>query len=205
MREQILERFQDNVARVQNLVSIHAALGGAGRGRRPLHASDVLRGATVLLHAALEEVLRSVASWRFPFLGEATLNEVPLVGQEGGGRAEKFWLGKLANHRSKTVQQLIRESVDAHLDYFNVNSTTEIAGFMRKVGVEAQPFEQYFPSLGEMIARRHHIVHQADRNDNPGRGQQRARALSEAQVAAWIATTTTFVQAFIAQVPDELL
>lgn len=27
MREQILERFQDNVARVQNLVSIHSALG----------------------------------------------------------------------------------------------------------------------------------------------------------------------------------
>jgi hypothetical protein len=205
MRQQILERFQDNIARARNLVSIHSQLGGAGRGRRPLHASDVLRGATVLLHASLEEVLRSVAAWRFPTLGEAVLNEVPMVGHGESGRPEKFFLGRLANHRTKSVQQLIDESVAAHLSYFNINNTTEIASFMRKVGVESQPFERYFPVLSDMIARRHHIVHQADRNELPGRGQQRARALSEVQVNAWIAETCAFVDAFVAQVPDELL
>ena len=205
MREQIHQRFQDNIARVRNLVSIHAQLGKGARGRRPLHASDVLRGATVLLHAALEEVLRSIAAWRFPSLGEVVLNEVPLIGSNETGRPEKFFMGRLANHRMKTVQQLIDESVVAHLNYFNINGTTEIAAFMRKVGVEPQPFEEYFPVLGEMIARRHHIVHQADRNDQPGRGQQRARTLGEAQVNTWIDQTTAFVSAFIAQVPDELL
>lgn len=205
MREEILERFEDNLARVRNLVTIHGALAGTRRGRRPLHASDVLRGAVVLLHAALEEVLRSVAAWRFPQLGDGVLNDVPLVGLSESGRPEKFLLGRLAIHRTKTVQQLIDESVNAHLNYFNINGTTELAVFMRKVGVEPLPLDAHFPALGAMIARRHHIVHQADRNDNPGRGQQRARTLSEAQVLDWTATTRGFVHAFLAQVPDELI
>lgn len=205
MREQIIGRFGANIARVRNLIAIYAGLTGAGGGRRAVHAADVLRGATVLLHAALEEVCRSTAAWRFPSLGEAVLNEVPLIGITESGRPEKFFLGKLAVHRAKSVQQVITESIGAHLSYFNVNDTTEVAAFMRKVGVEPQLLQQHFPQLAEMIARRHHIVHQADRNDQPGRGHHTARSLSAAQVTEWTDVTERFVRDFIAQVPDELL
>lgn len=205
MREQIIGRFEANIARIRNLISIYTRLTGARGGRRAVHATDVLRGATVLLHAALEEVCRSTAAWRFPSLGEVVLNEVPLLGLTESGRPEKFFLGKLAAHRAKSVQQVITESVGAHLGYFNVNDTTEIASFMRKVGVEPQPLQQHFPRLAEMIARRHHVVHQADRNDQPGRGHHTARSLSAAQVTEWTDATARFVREFIAQVPDELL
>jgi len=205
VRAQILQRFNDNAARVRSLLTLYEGLRPRRQGRRPLHAVDILRGATVLLHAALEEVLRATAAWRFPGLGEVVLNEVPLVGVGDSGRPEKFLLGRLAHHRAKTVQQLIDESVAAHLNYFNVNNATEIASFMRKVGVDVAPFQRYFAGLDAMIARRHHIVHQADRNDQPGAGQQRARSLSSEQVRLWTTNTEQFVRAFLAQVPDELL
>jgi hypothetical protein len=205
MRAEILQRFQDNLARVDNLVTVYQNLGGGGRGRRPLHAADILRGATVLMHASLEEVFRSVGKWRIPSLGEFALNDVPLVGVSETGRAEKFWLGKLAVHRTKSVQALIDESVVAHMNNFSINNPNDMAAFMRKVGVEPQPYDQHFAALAELIQRRHHIVHQADRNDQPGPGHQRARSISVAQVSEWATATRAFITRFLQEIPDELL
>lgn len=205
MRAQILQRFNENTARVRSLIALYDGLNPRRQGRRSLHTVDILRGATVLLHAALEESLRATAAWRFPSLGEAVLNEVPLIGQSSAGRPEKFLLGRLAAHRGKTVQQVIDDSIAAHLNYFNVNNTTEVAAFIQKVGVTVEPFQQFFPQLESMIARRHHIVHQADRNDQPGLGQHPARSLSAEQVRKWVVNTEHFVRAFLVHVPDELL
>lgn len=205
MREQIRQRFTDNATRVGNLLALYQNLSGSGQGRRPVHATDILRSAVVLLHAALEDMLRSVGIWKLPSLGETALNDVALVGLGETGRAEKFLLGKLAAHRAKTVQVLIDESVVAAMNRISFNNTTDIAVHLERVGLEPQVFQGHFPTLASMIERRHHIVHQADRNDQPGHGQFRARSLGIQTVNAWAAATTGFVTEVLQQVPDELV
>ena len=177
MRDEIRQRFTDNIARAQNLVAVYRRVTGVGQGRRPVNSTDILRAATVFAHAALEEVFRGIATWKYPTANEAVLNEVPLVGSEHG-RPEKFFLGKLAAHRQKSIQALIDESVRAHINNFTINNTTDIATFLRRIGIDPIAVNQEFELLIQLISRRHHIVHQADRNDVPGQGHHRARALS---------------------------
>lgn len=201
MREEIRQRFASNLDRVRNLVAIYRASRGAGKGRRPVGAGDILRSATVLLHASLEDVFRSIAIWRFPTAAENVLNDVPLVGLSEIGRAEKFFLGKLAQHRAKRVQDLIDESVRAYANTFTVNSTGDIAAFAGKVGVNVAEINGDFATLRDLFERRHHIVHQADRNDQPGQGHHAARSLSIWQVNTWVDAVNRSGSAFIDHVP----
>jgi len=205
MRQQIQQRFEHNIGRVRNLLTLYRNLAPRGQGRRPVHATDMLRSALVLLHASLEDVLRSVAAWKFPASGEAVLNDVPLVGLGEGGRPEKFHLGKLVPHRAKSVQALIDESVKAAINRMSFNNTTDIASILGRVGVDPQVFQWHFPRLAPMIERRHHIVHQADRNDQPGVGQFRTRSLSMETVEGWLVSTEDFVGELLRQIPDDLV
>lgn len=202
MRDQILGRFEGNIARVENLVGIYEDAFGEGGGRRPVHATDILRAATVLLHAALEETLRSLAAWKYPLAGEQVLNEVPLIGLNEHARPEKFFLGKLTAHRHKSIQEVIEESIQVFLNNFTVNNTTDISSFIRKIGVEPEVVSAHYPTLSTVIARRHHIVHQADRNNVAGRGQHQAQAINANTVRTWIATVRQFVADLLGQVPD---
>jgi hypothetical protein len=81
------------------------------------------------------------------------------------GRPERFWLGKLARYRDKSVRELIEASVFAYANSFSVNNTNDMAAFCRKTGVQPDDVNEDFATLNVMIARRHHIVHQADRNE----------------------------------------
>jgi len=91
------------------------------------------------------------------------------------------------------------------MNHFSVNSTTDIAAFSRRVGVEPDVLADFFPDLNDMTKRRHHIVHQADRNDQAGVGQQRAMSISIERVEAWISNAERCVQVFLQQVPDDLV
>jgi hypothetical protein len=53
-----------------------------------------------------------------------------------------------------------------------------------------------------MFARRHHIVHQADRNEAPGQGQHRARSINVGTVTGWVNATSVFVTNVLGRVPD---
>lgn len=161
----------------------------------------MLRSATVLLHAALEEVFRSTALWKYPAAQEDVLNSVPLVGSESG-RPEKFFLGRLAAHREKGVQDLIEESVQSYVNAFNVNNTGDIAAFARTVAVNISGINGEFPTLDELFKRRHHIVHQGDRNDEPGQGNHRARSISEWRVNRWIEAVNRLGNEFLDRVPE---
>ncbi len=205
MRGEISARFASNISRVRNLVALYVALGGPGQGRRPMHAADILRSAVVLLHASMEDVLRSVGAWRLPYQAEHVLNDIPLLGLAQGGRPEKFWLGKLAAHRTKTVQSLIKESVAAHMNAFGVNSTTDIASFMRSVGADPAAIATELPTLEQLVRRRHHIVHQADKNEQTGVGQHRARTISVEQINQWTSAVERAMRVFLETVPDDLL
>jgi hypothetical protein len=59
--------------------------------------------------------------------------------------------------------------------------------------------------LTEMIARRHHIVHQADRNETRGVGNHQAQPLNVDTVENWISSVSTFAESVLLNVPDDLL
>ena len=187
----IANRFERNIARVRHLVAVYEGLSGRGRGRRPVHSTDILRAATVLLHASLEDALRSLELEVLPTAGRDEIDKVPLKGL--GHNAQKFYLGELVPHRGKSVNDVIRESVIEYLGRRSYNNVTEIDAAICRVGVDTAGLQHLYPEIAQMIDRRHHIVHQADRHDVPGHGHHRAKSISLAMMRRWIASVETLI------------
>jgi len=197
MKQEIADRFALNIARVKNLVAIYRnQLAGPGQGRRGHLETDVLRAATVLLHASLEDVLRSLAYWKLPVANAVVLEQIPLA----GGSALKFNLGALAAHRGKSVDEVIKASTDASLERSNYNNTGEVASLLQSIAINTVPLAGYMATLDLAMQRRHRIVHRADANPNAGRGNHHVASIAPARLEHWTANTEQFVQAVLAQV-----
>jgi len=159
-------------------------------------AQDVLRAAVVLNHAYLEDMLRTLASNLLPEGNESVLNEVPLAGL-GSARAEKFLLGRLAQHRGKTVDAVIIESVSEHLERSNYNDTREIAQLLTQLGFKVPDHNAEFPTIQEMIQRRHLIVHRADRVKAPDSEAYALQPIQATEVLKWLQVTAGFIQSLM--------
>lgn len=199
MKPAIQQRVTQNLARVRNLVSTYRThLAGVGSGRRGAHESDVLRATVVLLHASLEDFLRSLAYWKLPLAGRAVLDEIALVGL--GSNPKKFFLGELEAHRGKMVDQLITESVNDHLERSNYNNTQEVATLLQAIGVNVAAVSSLFPTMETAMARRHQIVHRADRDETPGQGHHNVKSIGTYLVNLWIDTIEEFTNRVLSQV-----
>lgn len=197
MKQEITDRFALNIARVKNLVAIYTnLLAGQGRGRRSHKKTDVLRAATVLLHASVEDVLRSLAHWKLPAAATQVLDQIPFA----GGTAVKITLGTLSAQRGKSVDDVIKDSVNASLERSNYNNAGEVRSLLQSIGLNAGPVQPYLQTLEVAMKRRHQIVHRADANRSPGRGNHRVDSIAPATVNGWVANTEQFVQAVLAQV-----
>lgn len=180
------------MARVDNLINVYQVhLLGAGKGRRPVASSDVLRGAVVFLHATLEDFLRTLAEWKLPQAGHDVLKDIPLIGTSG--RAEKFTLGDLEPHRAKTINQLFKDSVSAYLEKSNYNNIGELKKLLESCGISTARVARHFNEIGRLMARRHHIVHRVDQNDNPGRGHHRAKPINHGNLHHWKRVVNDFI------------
>ena len=195
MIDDIRSTLDQNLSRVENLVVTYESHPDAqGRGRKSAEVLDTLRAAVVFLHASLEDVLRTVARWKLPGASQETLNAIPLVGQ--GPNPRKFYLGELTQHRGKTVDELLAESVEATLEQSNYNNTDEVASLLTAVGLDVNKLNGQFPALQQMMERRHQIVHRADRQDQvSGRGDHQIRGINKDTVRAWSADVRTFCDA----------
>lgn len=194
-----VDRLAKNVSRAQNLVVAYQVLTGSRPGRRSVGDTDVLRSAVVLIHAALEDFLRSLAREYLPQARPEVISSIPLKGAGRAGRAERFSLGQLDEHRGKTVDELIAECVDAYLERSNYNNTSEIASLLESLDIDVEPCRQFFADLDRMMLRRHQIVHRADCTAESGRGRHHARSLSMNTVEKWINTVFNFHGAVLFQ------
>lgn len=98
MKVQIEQRLQDNITRVKSMVTIYEShIQGSGSGRRGYLQTDVLRAATVFLHASLEDLLRSLSYWKLPEAKKEIIDKIPLIGYQGN--LKKFLLGELVVHK----------------------------------------------------------------------------------------------------------
>jgi hypothetical protein len=205
-----VERLVQNLVRTRVLVRLYRMINALpsvttslqspqGQGEDVL--ADLLRSSVVFVHATLEDFLRSIAAALLPFSEESMLNEVPLVGTSGSGRPEKFFLGRLAAHRDKTVLELIQESVREHLLTATYNDTTQIASLLRGLNIDVEKVRNAFPRLDELIRRRHQIVHRADRQEHRRDPQEGVESITEEQVEDWISE----VQGFMGDVISDIV
>lgn len=163
------------------------------RARAPAQSGatqDILRAAVVLIHAQLEEFLRTMARTLLPEGDEACLNEIPLAGL--GGRKERFLLGKLVQHRGKKVEEVLRASVSEYLERSNYNSTTEIANLLATLGFDVAGHDKQFATIQQMIERRHTIVHRADRFEDAN-SIPALQPIKTEEVSDWLRATQEFM------------
>ncbi|MBW7863341.1 MAG: hypothetical protein H3C30_02880 [Candidatus Hydrogenedentes bacterium] len=186
IKSDISGRFEQNLERVRNLVEIYSSsLKDGSSGRRSCNKTDILRAAVVLLHATMEELLRSLTYWKLPISQADTLKNIPLFVKKESPY-HKFDLTVLAKFRGKSVDDVIVESVNEHLNCSNYSSTDDISAALKKLNITVDNVNSDFPLLVKLIQRRHHIVHRADRNDTSGRGNHKYRSLGLKEVNRWI-------------------
>lgn len=204
MRDHTAQEFRNNLARVRNLTDVYKSLSiPRVKGRVSVKKTDVLRAAVVFLHGSVEEVFRNLLLWKLPAVGnEEALNAVPLIGGRPSGRAEKFLLGRLTEFRGRFVENLIYESVEAYVNFMNLNNKGDIESYLRMVGLEPTQFSMHYDAMQSLFQRRHQIVHQADRNSSYGSGQHKAESLALVKVEMWIDVTEAFIGEVIAATPD---
>ena len=198
MKAKIQQRITDNIARVRNLIQIYEThLMGTGSGRRGHLQTDVLRAATVFLHASLEDFLRNIAYWKLPDAAKVVIDKIPMVGL--GRNAGKFSLGELVAHKGKTVDELIKESVNEYLERSSYNNTGDLALFLTTVGIDPSSVNERFSDLEALMSRRHQIVHRGDIDESGGRGNSRIRSLGRSPVGVWIGAVEEFSTAVLSK------
>jgi hypothetical protein len=194
---ELAERSRGNLERVRGLVALYEQLAGEAGGRPGIRQTDLLRAAVVLLHATLDDFLRSVASIRLPRVGPDQLRLIPFVG--GDGRKTTFTLGDLHAYLSRSVDDVIAASFDAHLGRSSYNRPVDVAALLTDLGLDASLIRPHAARLAVMMARRHQIAHRVDRNEMKGRGHHRANPISRSIVVTWIDAVGEFMRDVLAQ------
>ena len=167
------------------------------KGRCSQTKDDILRAAVVFLHATLEDFLRYIGT---KFISSSddpnVLDKISLPGSPG--RAEKFFLGKLATHRGKSVNQLIAESVEAHLNKRSFGNTDDISQLLESVGVPTNEVREYYQFLSELMSKRHDIVHTGDLKPTDKPGERDTKPIDPNKVKEWSQTIEHFTSAVAA-------
>jgi hypothetical protein len=129
---------------------------------------------------------------------KSVLDEIALAG--ANPLSKKFALGDLAAHRGVSVDELINSSVKDHLERSNYNNTKEISRLLENVGIEVAKVNGRFANLGEMMERRHQIVHRADRKEQvSGSGDHAVRGINKGTVRGWADDVKAFADDLLAQ------
>lgn len=192
-----LEHLEENVARVNRLLTFFDEELGKREG-----GDDILRAAVVFIHAYLEDFLRTLAAELLPAGDERSFEDIPLTGSKSFGRGEKFALGQLVQHRGKTVDQLLRQSVFDYLSRSNYNSTTEIASLLVRLGFRPEEHNKAFDAIDRMIERRHQIVHRADKRSSSGKTM--LQPIERAEVVEWLQATFSFTSGLLTPLMQRL-
>jgi hypothetical protein len=160
---------------------------------------DILRSATVLLHACLEDFLRAIARAHVPRTASDLLESIPLVGI-GNSHQTKFTLANLAKHSGKDVVTVIDESIIEWLGQRSFSSANDIAAMLKQIGIDPGKCNSEFPAISTMIKRRHAIVHNADRpKDSIAHEAEVVSPITPEDVTTWREAVQKFATATLYQ------
>lgn len=155
----------------------------------------------VLLHATLEDVIRTGSEELLPLGGRDVLNEVGFP--DGDETKQKFTLGELCPYRGRTVDDVIREAVRTRLQRSNYNSVKEAASALQRIGLDPKLLGPNQDEIESLMKRRHLIVHRGDKNPLPqrGRGVPLTTHLPKATVVAWVGVVEAAGEQIVAALP----
>jgi hypothetical protein len=160
---------------------------------------DVARATVVFLHSSIETMLREIVRLRLK--QDVDISYIPLSGQLGfANRRDKFTLGDLAKHRGKTVEMVIEESIDDYLSSLSFNSIKDITDTFTRIKLPQITMGKYYPSLEQMIFRRHQIVHEADMKR--GSHSMNLEPISIEQIGSWVESAAEFCAEVIRVIVD---
>lgn len=184
--------FGENMQRAQTLIRIYKNLAEAQRDKAVIHYTDILRSAVIFMHAALEELIRSLIIVTYANAPQIEIDKVPLFSQRRSRQAEKFLLGALIEHKHLTVDQIIQKSVESYFQNQTFNNRADLARAMEIIGLKKEAVKNLLPTLDVMLDRRHQIVHRVDRPKSKDNQWIRATSLSPRHVEKWAITTLEF-------------
>lgn len=189
-RTRIEQTFRANITRVRSLLDVYDLVA-----TRPDHPTteqtDVLRSGVVLLHASLEDLVRSSSEELLPLQDADVLNEIGFP--DGSDRTKaKFTLGELHAFKGSTVDEVIRKAVVTRLQRSNYNNVSELTAALQRIGVDVSTLAPHQGTLESIMKRRHLIVHRADKNPliEPGQGIPTVQPLGRSTVDTWTAVVS---------------
>lgn len=153
---------------------------------------DILRLSVVFLHASLESILREIFRVKASNASVEVINKIPLIGSKSRD-AQKFYLGRLCDHREKTVEIVIQASIDSHVEHLSITSTKDIAALLEKIEIKIDDQDEYYRDLEQMISRRHQIVHRADQMKENGSNNLVLSPIDDMDFRLWIGTLSGFI------------
>lgn len=193
----LIVRFIEHNKRIENLIRLYESHPDTKvKGRKGTDSTDILRATVVLLHAAFEDMCRSVERHMTPYATKEAVNEIPLKGTGDKGHASKFFLGELLPFRGRTVDDVIQESQREYLSRATYNSVDDLYSLLTKYGLKKKHFDPYLDDIAAITKRRHRIVHQADRNEAKGKGQHQFQSIGKSTVYRWARTMKSIETAF---------
>ena len=166
----LTRRFTGNMRRCQAL--LEAVENIRTDPRISSVVDDMVRSVVVLLHATLEDLLRTVLSIHYRRAPES-LN---LQSRNVAVSAAKIWLDLLEKNRefrddpeneemrSMSIDEYIESVIARTLSRKSYTDTDQIGGFLTETGLEIPDREKraYLADISSLMARRHRIVHNAD-------------------------------------------
>lgn len=204
--DELEQRFTANVERVGALVKVgglaaNPAFGAFGRPPAvPRQArDDLLRAAVVFLHAALEDLIRTIEGLRLPSASAEHLDDLRLIPPGGGWEKglARFTLKDLAAWRGSSVDRVIGVAADAYLERSSYSDIEKVIGALKRAGLLSAWDASKAPALASMMKRRHLIAHYADRSFAAAAGS--TSPIDPATVASWTELVRTFGERVIAE------
>lgn len=163
MRQQTINEFNDNIQRVDNLISVYKVLHDSNSAD-PMVCKDVLRASVVLMHAALEEVIRNLYVWILPNGSRDKLNKIPF-NRNSDRNPKPIFLGDLMEYQGLFIENIVVDSINLYVDRMNLNSPEQLSACLNMVEINDQTLKVHYQGLEKLMSRRHQIVHQMDRED----------------------------------------
>ena len=158
-----------------------------------VYKTDILRASIVLAHASLEGFLRSIIIQLADHASPKWMKDIPIVGRN---KTSNLKLGVLGQHRGKTVNDLIEESIDEYImgGKLNFSHRGKLKEFLDEFGIDKKPVLKFLPKIDKMIQRRHSIAHNADiRKDQKG-----LKPINTQTVNVWLEATIQFMSHVLA-------
>ena len=183
----------ENFDRIKALVELYVSLQSSAEFSSNLALDEILRVSVVFTHATLEDFLRTMAAKLLPESDEQVLNQIPLLGLNTSGRAEKFSLGQLVRFKGESVDDVIAQSVQEHLKRSSYNNIDDITALLKSLGIVVSQVNQSFPKLAELMERRHLIVHRADRSEPIGSNKPDVKDIDGLAVTEWLGAVVQFI------------